>query len=160
VRTRTLTCVSATTKSWQVASLVHYVRLLADPNDEKSLVEVINEPSRRIGQKSVDKLLAQAAARNLNPQGILIEMLKGDLTQVEESFTSGQISRMAGFADIMRRILKSAVGENVRVHSTLNRILLSSKSRYYCSLLLSCTITQRRNSMEMLAKHATKTFPS
>ena len=71
-------------------------------------------------------------------------MLKGDLTQVEGSFTSGQISRMAGFADVMRRILKSAVGENVRVHSTLNRILLSCKSRYCCSILLSCTIIQRR----------------
>jgi superfamily I DNA/RNA helicase len=126
--------VGDTTKSRQVASLVHYVRLLADPNDEKSLVEVINEPSRRIGQKSVDKLLAQAAARNLNPQGILIEMLKGDLAQVEESFTSGQISRMAGFADIMRRILKSAVGENVRVDSTLDSMSLASKSEMLLSL--------------------------
>lgn len=50
----------------EVRDVLAYVRLLANPLDEVSLLRVVNTPARGIGKTSVDALIANATDRGIN----------------------------------------------------------------------------------------------
>jgi DNA helicase-2/ATP-dependent DNA helicase PcrA len=47
----------------EIKDLIAYLRLVVNPKDEEALRRVINFPKRGIGQSSIDKVAAQAAAK-------------------------------------------------------------------------------------------------
>ncbi len=48
----------------EIKDIMAYMRLVQNPADDLSLVRIINEPKRGIGEKTVEKLRALAAVRN------------------------------------------------------------------------------------------------
>lgn len=58
----------------EVKDLICYLRLLQNPYDEVSLTRVINVPTRGIGKRTVDELLALANARDI-PAYTMLQLL-------------------------------------------------------------------------------------
>jgi DNA helicase-2/ATP-dependent DNA helicase PcrA len=61
----------------EVKDALAYLRLVQDPYDEASLVRVINTPTRGIGKRTVDDLLAWAHRQSL-PAYAALQLLAGD----------------------------------------------------------------------------------
>jgi DNA helicase-2/ATP-dependent DNA helicase PcrA len=63
----------------EVKDLIGYLRLLQDPYDEVSLTRVINVPTRSIGKKTVDDLIAWSHRLSI-PAYTALQLLAGDDT--------------------------------------------------------------------------------
>ena len=61
----------------EIKDMLAYLKLLANPWDSVSLNRIINEPRRGIGERTVSRLLAYAAKRNLAPMSCLEEAAEG-----------------------------------------------------------------------------------
>ncbi len=48
----------------EVKDVIAYLRLLVNPADQEALLRIINEPTRGIGQKSLDSMVSGARSRN------------------------------------------------------------------------------------------------
>jgi DNA helicase-2/ATP-dependent DNA helicase PcrA len=69
----------------EVKDIIAYLRLVNNPNDEVSLLRVINVPPRGIGNKTVIGLRTQAKAAGITPGELLLKLaggleLKGEIT--------------------------------------------------------------------------------
>ena len=63
----------------EVRDIMAYFRILLNPNDEISLLRIINTPSRGIGQTSVRKLMETSVEQNSSVWKILPEALQSDM---------------------------------------------------------------------------------
>lgn len=59
----------------EIKDILAYLRLALDPNDNVSLLRIINEPARGVGKTSIDKLLEHS---RLNSTSIFISLKAGD----------------------------------------------------------------------------------
>jgi DNA helicase-2/ATP-dependent DNA helicase PcrA len=66
----------------EVKDVIAYMRLIVNPSDDLSLLRVINEPKRGVGQKTIEKLRAFATVRGQSllealsdPDGVLLSSL-------------------------------------------------------------------------------------
>lgn len=60
----------------EVKDIIAYLRLVQNPNDEVSLLRVVNVPPRKIGEKSVEALRTYAQQRGLSAGQCLLNMTK------------------------------------------------------------------------------------
>ena len=58
----------------EVKDIIAYMRLVHNPDDEPSLIRVINVPPRGVGDKTLQILRTQAQKANLTPGRLLLEM--------------------------------------------------------------------------------------
>ena len=58
----------------EVKDIIAYMRLVHNPNDELSLIRVINVPPRGVGEKTLQLLRTQAQKSNLTPGDLLLHM--------------------------------------------------------------------------------------
>lgn len=63
----------------EIKDVLAYLTLLINPHDEQNLLRVINEPSRGIGQKTLNDLLRKARAENRTVWSILENVESADL---------------------------------------------------------------------------------
>jgi DNA helicase-2/ATP-dependent DNA helicase PcrA len=80
----------------EVRDVMAYIRLLVNPEDEASLLRIINRPARGIGKGSVDKIIALATEHGVTAneacsmalqQGILSNTATTALTELRETMT-------------------------------------------------------------------------
>lgn len=69
-------------KRREIRDLLAYLRVISFPNDEVSLLRVINTPGRGIGQKSVESFVGWAAQRGLNYAQALDAVAAGEAVPV------------------------------------------------------------------------------
>jgi DNA helicase-2/ATP-dependent DNA helicase PcrA len=86
----------------EIKDIIAYMRLVQNPNDEISLIRVINEPPRGIGDKTLQELRTQAQQNAITPGELLLK-----LGQTPEQF-KGSISPralpiLAGFGALLSR---------------------------------------------------------
>ncbi len=100
----------------EIKDLLAYLRVLVNPSDTDSLLRIINVPSRRIGQTTVQKLQAFALSRSLNLSEVLnhIEMVEAissrTQTQIKhfwQLFRKWELDRQSkSVSELMRQIVK------------------------------------------------------
>ena len=72
----------------EVKDVIAYLRLLVNPNDQEALLRVINEPTRGIGQKTVDILLQTARNADIPVWEVLKDVSGVDIyTPAKNSIT-------------------------------------------------------------------------
>ena len=98
----------------EIKDMLAYLRLLANPNDDVSLMRVINVPNRKIGPKTAGELQQWASKQNLP--------LYNALQRIHEHPTLGKAARMAleTFGKLLRD-LHDAIDE-LQLPELLDRI--------------------------------------
>jgi DNA helicase-2/ATP-dependent DNA helicase PcrA len=86
----------------EVKDVIAYMRLVHNPNDEVSLIRVINVPPRGIGDKTLQALRTQAQKAGQTPGNLLI-MLGNAPEQFKENFPSRALGLLAGFGESLSR---------------------------------------------------------
>lgn len=90
----------------EVKDIIAYMRLAHNPDDELSLIRVINVPPRGVGEKTLQALRTQAQKVNLTPGRLLLEMGQ-DVEPFKASFPHRALTILAGFGEL----LSSWIGE-------------------------------------------------
>jgi DNA helicase-2/ATP-dependent DNA helicase PcrA len=86
----------------EVKDIIAYMRLVQNPNDELSLIRVINVPPRGIGDKTLQELRTQAQQNSITP-GDLILKLGQTPEQFKGSFSPRAMPILAAFGAMLSR---------------------------------------------------------
>jgi DNA helicase-2/ATP-dependent DNA helicase PcrA len=84
----------------EVKDIIAYMRLAHNPNDELSLIRVINVPPRGIGDKTLQLLRTQAQNASLSPLDLLLQMGR-DPEPFKSSFPQRALTILAGFGVLL-----------------------------------------------------------
>jgi DNA helicase II / ATP-dependent DNA helicase PcrA len=87
----------------EVKDIIAYMRLVHNPDDELSLIRVINVPGRGIGDKTLQILRTQAQKANLTPGRLLLEMGRNP-EPFTESISHRALALLAGFGELFVRL--------------------------------------------------------
>ncbi len=84
----------------EVKDIIAYMRLVHNPNDELSLIRVINVPPRGIGDKTLQVLRTQAQKARQTPGELLLQMGR-DGEQFKASFPHRAMTILVGFGELL-----------------------------------------------------------
>ncbi len=112
----------------EIKDMLAYLRILANPADEISLVRIINRPARGIGETTVRKLLASARSSEKDFWSLL-----ENPSEVQE-LSPASVSRLGKFVELVRGLqsrLEAPVADIARevyVRSDLKEVLREEKN--------------------------------
>lgn len=86
----------------EVKDIIAYMRLVHNPDDEPSLIRVVNVPPRGIGEKSLQQLRTVAQKSGITP-GKLILALGQNPDIYKDALPHRSLSILAGFGDLLGR---------------------------------------------------------
>jgi DNA helicase-2/ATP-dependent DNA helicase PcrA len=89
----------------EVKDILSYLRLIANPADEVSLLRVINCPARGIGPTTVERLLEEAVSRGEPLWAVLRECLR------HPALVPATPERVIGFVELIERYRQKAIQE-------------------------------------------------
>jgi DNA helicase II / ATP-dependent DNA helicase PcrA len=84
----------------EVKDLIAYMRLVYNPNDEPSLVRVINTPPRGIGEKTLQTLRTHAQKNSLTPGEMLLQLSR-DPESFKQVYQPRALAILAGFGALL-----------------------------------------------------------
>ena len=91
----------------EVKDLIAYIRLAHNPNDELSLMRVINVPPRGVGNKTLQLLRTHAQKSDLSPSDLLLQMGR-DSEPFKDSFPQRALTILAGFGVLLSHWISMA----------------------------------------------------
>lgn len=127
----------------EVKDMLAYLRLVFNPNDNISLIRVVNEPSRKIGATSVEKIAQAAAERGIS----MFEAMEQSAGIAELSKIS---DKLLNFTELIRKV--QAKAENALPSVVLEMLL--EESGYRAMLMLDNSVenqTRLENIGEFIA---------
>ncbi len=110
----------------EVRDLIAYLRLIHNPDDQLSLLRVINTPSRGIGTKTIETLLAAAGRSGKSPGQVTLE-LAADGESAAFSARAGSL--LAGFGEMLGEW--EEMKEQVPLESLIDRVLSDTGYQAY-----------------------------
>ncbi len=127
----------------EIKDMLAYLRLVFNPNDNLSLMRVVNEPSRKIGVTTVEKVAKAAAERSMSMFSVmeiaesvpelskvsdklkqfvsLIETIREDSNQEKPSAIIEAIYRQSGYMEML--LLEDSVENQTRIENIQEFIL-------------------------------------
>jgi len=78
----------------EIKDIISYLRALANPNDDFSLVRIINKPKRGIGKASIDKLRKAAFDAKTSMYEYIERSLKGELEVVISKKVASSLTKL------------------------------------------------------------------
>ncbi len=85
----------------EVKDIIAYLRLIHNPDDQVSLLRILNTPSRGIGDKTVSTLLQVSAATGVSPGRALLELAQGSNEELASSFSGRVTSALTEFGRML-----------------------------------------------------------
>ena len=92
----------------EIKDIIAYMRLVHNPNDELSLIRVINVPPRGVGDKTWQVLRTQAQKSNLTPGELLLQMGR-EGEKFETTFPHRALTILVGFGELLSRWITQVV---------------------------------------------------
>ncbi|MCX8125929.1 MAG: UvrD-helicase domain-containing protein [Dehalococcoidia bacterium] len=89
----------------EIKDIIAYLRIIHNPNDDISLVRVINVPARGIGERTINDLSVLARDRNTSIFDILRRLTSG---QFEGPFRGRTLSVLTGFANFIDGLITAS----------------------------------------------------
>ncbi len=84
----------------EIKDIIAYMRLVHNPNDELSLIRVINVPPRGVGDKTWQVLRTHAQKSNLTPGELLLQMGR-EGEKFETTFPHRALTILVGFGELL-----------------------------------------------------------
>lgn len=81
----------------EVKDIIAFLRLVHNPEDQLSLLRVINTPPRGIGDKTVSRFLQAADNSGLSPGALILDLAKGEKSSFSESFSPRALAALSKF---------------------------------------------------------------
>ncbi len=130
----------------EVKDMLAYLRLIFNPNDNISLIRIVNEPSRKIGSASVEKIAQAAAERG-------ISMFDAMEHAAEIESLSKIADKLHGFVSLIRGIQQKS--ENALPSAVLERILDESG---YRAMLMGEMNVENQTKLENIGEFIASAF--
>ena len=113
----------------EIKDLIAYLRLVHNPQDEISLMRILNVPPRGIGDKTLQSLRAYAQRNKLSSGELLLDLGLGKASKHLEAFSGRYGAALAGFG----RLLVDWIGmkDSLSPLDLLDRILEGSGYHAY-----------------------------
>jgi len=89
----------------EIKDILSYLRVLANPSDEVSLLRIINCPPRGIGPTTVEHLLGEAVSRGQPLWNVLRDCVR------QPALAPSAPERVTGFVNLVERYRTRAIGE-------------------------------------------------
>jgi DNA helicase-2/ATP-dependent DNA helicase PcrA len=105
----------------EVKDVLAYLRLIHNPDDQVSLLRILNTPSRGLGEKTVATLLMASDAVGVSPGMALIELGKGSKPELASYFSGRAVSALSHFGKMLDgwRSMRSAVDLGVLIEQVM-----------------------------------------
>lgn len=113
----------------EIKDIIAYLRLVYNPNDEVSLLRVINVPSRGIGNKTVTALRTLAQRVKLTAGELLLDLAKGPQSEHVESLSTRAATVCANFGVLLAGWLDAR--HELSPLGSMDRIIADSGYREY-----------------------------
>ena len=85
----------------EIKDIIAYLRLVHNPNDEISLMRVINTPRRGIGTKTIASLRTYAQQKRLSSADVLLDLKKGEDARHWDAFSTRAQKVLAHFGRLL-----------------------------------------------------------
>ena len=84
----------------EIKDLIAYFRLVANPRDDEAFKRVVNYPARGIGKSTMDKLIVEAAERNVALWDVVV-----DEAMPPATLSAAPLRKLRDFAGMIRRFM-------------------------------------------------------
>ena len=95
----------------EIKDIISYLRVLANPHDDFSLIRIINKPKRGIGKASIEKLQHAAFDAKLSLFEYITNSTKGELPLVISKKVATSLASLVESVSILQESLKSSIGD-------------------------------------------------
>lgn len=130
----------------EVKDMLAYLRLVFNPNDNISLIRVVNEPSRKIGTASIEKIAQAAAERGISMFAAMeLSSEIAELTKISEKLLS--------FTTIIREVRQAS--ENMLPSAILELLLEVSG---YRAMLMAENSVENQTRLENIGEFIASAF--
>lgn len=82
----------------EIKDAIAYLRLVQNPDDQVSLLRVLNTPPRGLGDRSVETLLATAEQAGLSPGAVVLDLARGPASEYQGVFAGRARAALETFA--------------------------------------------------------------
>jgi len=93
----------------EVKDLIAYLRLIYNPNDDASMLRVINTPRRKIGNKTITNLQVLASNEKAALGELLLSLGEGEGSEYYQTFSAAAARSLAGFGRLLLTLRAEAV---------------------------------------------------
>jgi len=94
----------------EIKDIISYLRVLSNPNDDFSLVRIINKPKRGIGKASIEKLQKAAFEHQTSLFGYIEKASRGDVENVVSKKVSSSLMQLLEDVKLLQESLQSELG--------------------------------------------------
>ncbi len=112
----------------EIKDVLAYVRYLINQRDEESLRRIINYPSRKIGNTTVDKIMAVAEQNDISAW----EVMTHPNAYPGLGLNAGSLEKIRKFTELINELLQDI--ENLNAAALLETVMKKSGIRYELSL--------------------------
>lgn len=126
----------------EIKDVVAYLTLLVNPEDEQALLRIINEPSRGIGNKTLNELLKRARDEGRSVWSILHDVEKADLYKPAKA-------RIAEFVDMIDQLRGQLESGNSLLDVTKRTLEMSGYVKALIEENSAQSLTRRDNILEL-----------
>lgn len=126
----------------EIKDVIAYLTLLVNPEDEQALLRIINEPSRGIGNKTLNELLKRARDEGRSVWSILHDVEKADLYKPAKA-------RIAEFVDMIDQLRGQLESGNSLLDVTKRTLEMSGYVKALIEENSAQSLTRRDNILEL-----------
>jgi len=94
----------------EIKDIISYLRVLSNPNDDFSLVRIINKPKRGIGKASIEKIQKAAFDAGLSMFDYIQKADNGELPTVVSKKVSTSLNKLISDVQLLQEVIKSELG--------------------------------------------------
>ena len=114
----------------EIKDLLAYLKLIANPKDDTSLIRIINTPSRKIGKKTISDLSSIANVLNLTIFDTLQQIVEEKIPpELQKRLNRGSLEKIKGFYKLLKQLLD--IPENTAISEIITRIIEKTQYEEY-----------------------------
>ena len=95
----------------EIKDLISYLRVLSNPNDDFSLLRIINKPKRGIGKASIEKIQKDAFEKHLSLHSYILKSISGQIDSVMSKKVETALEALINDIVLLQEVIQKDLGE-------------------------------------------------